>query len=74
MYYQAIVQCRQAMKNVEAWLNKAEEHAAAKNFDVGVLMTGRLAPNPQLRGGFGNPETGCRQQNDPRPFRQFLRR
>ena len=26
-------------------LNKAEEHAAAKNFDVGVLMTGRLAPD-----------------------------
>ena len=45
MYYQAIAQCTQAVKNIEAWLNKAEEHAAAKNFDVGVLMTGRLAPD-----------------------------
>ena len=33
------------MKNVEAWLDKAEEHAAAKRFDLGVLMTGRLAPD-----------------------------
>src|SRR5271155_4093635 len=45
MYYQAIVQCTLVVKNIEAWLNKAEEHAAAKNFDVGVLMTGRLAPD-----------------------------
>jgi uncharacterized protein len=45
MYYQAIAQCTQAVKNVEAWLDKAEEHAAAKHFDLGVLMTGRLAPD-----------------------------
>lgn len=45
MYYQAIVQCTQAVRNVKSWLNKAEEHAAAKNFDVGVLMTSRLAPD-----------------------------
>ena len=45
MYYQAITQCTQAVKNVEAWLDKAEEHAAAKTFDLGVLMTGRLAPD-----------------------------
>lgn len=45
MYYQAITQCTQAVKNVEAWLDKAEEHAAAKHFDVGVLMTCRLAPD-----------------------------
>jgi hypothetical protein len=45
MYYQAIAQCTQAVKNVEAWLDKAEEHAAAKHFNVGVLMTGRLAPD-----------------------------
>jgi hypothetical protein len=43
MYYQAITQCTQAVKNVEAWLDKEEEHAAAKLFDVGVLITGRLA-------------------------------
>jgi hypothetical protein len=45
MYYQAITQCTQAVKNIEAWLDKAEEHAAAKHFDLGVLMTGRLAPD-----------------------------
>jgi uncharacterized protein len=45
MYYQAITQCMQAVKNVEAWLDKAEQHAAEKHFDLGVLMTGRLAPD-----------------------------
>ena len=45
MYYQAISQCTQMLKNLESWLDKAEEHAAAKKFDVGVLMTGRLAPD-----------------------------
>src|SRR5258708_1388368 len=32
-------------KNLESWLDKAEEYAGAKTFDVGVLMTGRLAPD-----------------------------
>jgi hypothetical protein len=33
-------------------------------------MTGRLAPNPQLLRGFGNPQAGCGQQDDPCAFRQ----
>ncbi|MGO4722198.1 MULTISPECIES: DUF1993 domain-containing protein [unclassified Inquilinus] len=45
MYYQAITQCAQTVENVETWLDKAEEHAAAKHLDVGVLMSGRLAPD-----------------------------
>ena len=45
MYYHAIAQCTQALKNLETWLDKAEQHAAAKKFDVGVLMSGRLAPD-----------------------------
>jgi uncharacterized protein len=45
MYYQAISQCTQMLKNLETWLDKAEEYASAKTFDVGVLMTGRLAPD-----------------------------
>src|ERR1700719_1021735 len=45
MYYQMISQCTQALKNLEAWLDKAEQHAAAKKFDVSVLMTSRLAPD-----------------------------
>jgi len=45
MYHQVISQCTQTLKNLETWLDKAEQHAAAKKFDVGVLMTGRLAPD-----------------------------
>ena len=45
MYYHAISQCTQALRNLEAWLDRAEQYAAAKKFDVGVLMTGRLAPD-----------------------------
>lgn len=45
MYFQAIQQCTQSLKLVERWLDKAEAHAAAKKFDVGVLMTSRLAPD-----------------------------
>ncbi len=45
MYYHAIAQCAQALKNLDTWLDKAEQHAAAKKFDVAVLMTGRLAPD-----------------------------
>jgi uncharacterized protein len=45
MYYQMISQCTQTLKHLETWLDKAEQYAAAKKFDVGVLMTGRLAPD-----------------------------
>jgi hypothetical protein len=47
MYYPIIRQCIQAPKNLETWL-EAEQHAAAKGFDVGVLLTSRLAPEPSL--------------------------
>ena len=30
---------------MKSWLDKAEQHAAAKKFDVSVLMTSRLAPD-----------------------------
>ena len=45
MYYQVISQCVQMLKNLESWLDNTEEHAAAKKFDVGILMAGRLAPD-----------------------------
>lgn len=45
MYYPIIRQFSQALRNIEVWLDKAEQHAAAKKFDVGVLMTSRLAPD-----------------------------
>src|SRR4051812_48955737 len=47
MYHQVNSQCAQALKNIETWLDKAEQYAAAKKFDVGVLMTSRLAPDMQ---------------------------
>jgi hypothetical protein len=45
MYYEVVSQCTQSLKTLEGWLDKAEQHAAAKNFDVGVLMNARLAPD-----------------------------
>jgi uncharacterized protein len=45
MYYQMMWQWTQALKNLETCLDKAEQHAAAKKFDVGVLMASRLAPD-----------------------------
>jgi uncharacterized protein len=47
MYYQVIAQCTQSLKNLETCLDKADRYAAAKKFDVGVLMTSRLAPDMQ---------------------------
>jgi hypothetical protein len=35
------------LKNLEICLDKAERYAATKNFDVGVLMSSRLAPDMQ---------------------------
>jgi hypothetical protein len=47
MYYEAISQCVQMLKNIEAWLDKAEKHAATKKFDVNTQMRDRLAPDMQ---------------------------
>jgi len=47
MYSPVILQCVQMLKNLESWLDAAEQYAAAKKFDVGVLMNGRLAPDMQ---------------------------
>ena len=45
MYYQLVMQCTESLRNLEAWLDRAEQHAAAKHFDVGVLLNARLAPD-----------------------------
>ncbi|MBV9632814.1 MAG: DUF1993 domain-containing protein [Xanthobacteraceae bacterium] len=45
MYHRVVSQFAQALKNIDGWLDKAEQHAAAKKFDVHVLMTSRLAPD-----------------------------
>ena len=33
------------LENLEKWMDKAEEHAKARSFDVDVLAQARLAPN-----------------------------
>ena len=45
MYYRVISQCTQILKNLETCLDKAEQHAAAKKFDLDVLLASRLAPD-----------------------------
>ena len=45
MYYEMVKQCAQSLRNLEAWLDKAEQHAAARKFDMSVLLNGRLAPD-----------------------------
>jgi hypothetical protein len=45
MYYEVVTQCTQSLKNAQLWLDKAEEFAKTKKFDVGVLLKGRLAPD-----------------------------
>ena len=45
MYYQVVSQCVQTLKNLETCLDKADQHAVAKKFDVSVLMASRLAPD-----------------------------
>lgn len=43
MYYEIVSQCVQSLKNLESCLAKAEQFAAAKKIDAGVLMNARLA-------------------------------
>jgi hypothetical protein len=45
MYYEVVAQCTESLKTVEVWLDKAERQAAARKFDIGVLMADRLAPD-----------------------------
>ena len=41
--HRVVAQCTQSLMNLETCLDKAEQHAATKKFDVGVLMNSRLA-------------------------------
>lgn len=45
MYYRLIQQSAQSLENLEVCLEKAEQFAAAKKFDVAVLLNGRLTPD-----------------------------
>lgn len=45
MYYAVVKQCVANLECVERWLDKAEQFASDKKFDVAVLLNGRLAPD-----------------------------
>lgn len=45
MFHAAIAQCALSLRQVEVWLDRAEQHANAKQFDLSVLLHSRLAPD-----------------------------
>lgn len=45
MYYEVVSQCIRSLKAVEGWLDKAEQYAAEKKFDVSSLLNDSLAPD-----------------------------
>ncbi len=45
MYYQVVSELVRSLTTVDLWLDKAERHAVVKEFDVGVLLASRLAPD-----------------------------
>ena len=51
LYHPLVVETKIMLENVGRWLDKAGEHAKAKNFDPEVLLQARLAPDqfPLLR-------------------------
>jgi hypothetical protein len=48
-FYHLIDQCTQGLRNLEVFLDKSEQDAAAKNYDVAMLLTGRLDQDPLIR-------------------------
>jgi len=45
MYTASVPQVSKMLRHLEFWLEKAEQHAAAQNFDVCTLLGARLAPD-----------------------------
>jgi len=45
MYTASVPQLSKMLQHLDAWLGKAEESAAAKNYDPKVLLEARLAPD-----------------------------
>lgn len=45
MYHLVIAQCIKTLKQIETYLDRAEKFAAAKDFDLAVLVNDRLAPD-----------------------------
>jgi hypothetical protein len=44
-FHAELSQMTKMLKNLDAWLEKASEHAKAKSFDPAVLLQSRLAPD-----------------------------
>jgi hypothetical protein len=45
MYFRIVAQCIQTLRTIETYLDKAESYAMSKDFDVRVLLNGRLSPD-----------------------------
>lgn len=45
MFYRIIEQCIRSLETLETYLDKAEELAKSKGFDIEILMRSRLAPD-----------------------------
>jgi len=45
MYFRIVAQCVQTLRTIETYLDKAENYAISKGFDVTVLLNGRLSPD-----------------------------
>lgn len=45
MHYSLVLELKKVLKNIDGWLQKAVDHAAAKKFDVNTLLQARLAPD-----------------------------
>jgi uncharacterized protein len=45
MYHQIIMQCVQGLRQLQTCIDKAEQYASAKDFDVTILLNSRLAPD-----------------------------
>src|SRR5215472_13893050 len=72
MYYPIVLQCTQGLKNIEAWLDQAEHHASARQFDVGVLRGARGAilqndRGPIITDADGRPRRLLHHQPTRRP-------
>jgi hypothetical protein len=62
--YAAIAQMKKMVGNMEKWIDKAVDHAKAKNFDPNTLLQARLAPDQyplvrQIQSACDGPKFGA---------------
>lgn len=71
-YDQTVPQFTKMLSNIEAWLDLGAAHAKAKNFDVSVLLTSRLAPDQynlirQVQAACDQAKSGCARLTGKEP-------